>query len=63
MRTDPEPHNLFCSLDTEGPIVARNSHGINRLDRVYLFQMEAGMMRIIAELAVGLTCLALDIRI
>src|SRR4029077_15762980 len=23
MRTDPEPHNLFCSLDTEGPIVAR----------------------------------------
>ena len=63
MRTDPEPHNLIRGQDTEGPIVTRDSDGINRLDRVYLFQMEAGMVRIIAELAIGLTCLALDIRI
>ena len=57
--TRSEPDNLLARLHSQGPVIPRNSYGIDRFARVHFFQMEAGMMRVLDELAVGLTCLAL----
>jgi hypothetical protein len=59
---DPEPHDLISSEDADGTVIKVDARGVDRQSRMDLFELQARMLRIVAEESIRFPRLSLHLR-
>ena len=60
MGSDPEPDNQSLCSHAHGPVITCDPDGVDRFGRVYLFESQARMVRIVPKTGVSSGSLNLD---
>jgi len=58
---DPEPQDIVASADAKSTIIVADPCGVDRLNRMYAPEMQAGMPGILDEASVGFPRLSLHV--